>query len=113
MNPFTIVAWLAKIWPTLRAACKVIIAFGGLLSAIFGLLLQFADVEAGLEALASRIDSITLLIHQLPSHQVMNMLNSVFPLTEFLGLTLAYLGLLFACMLVRWLKSILLFWSGG
>ena len=105
--------WMDDIWANVKAIGKVVISLGGLVFALLAILLQFGDLNAGLLALDAQLQDVTSIIAGLPLHPVMNMVNRVFPLTEYLGLVSAQLGLMVAAMLVRWIKAIILFWSGG
>lgn len=109
----SVIEFLAWAWPTIRSACKVIISLGGLVAVILSILLSFADVSGGLDALALKIDALSATLQGLPTHDILDKVNRVFPLSEYFGLILAHLSLLVACMLVRWLKAVVLFWSGG
>lgn len=109
----TILGFLGGIWPTLRAALKVLISLGGLLAAIWSVLAQFADIPAALTALSVKIDSLTGLISSLPTDAIMNRVNTIFPLTEFLGLVSGYMLIVVSALIIRWIKAIYLCWSGG
>lgn len=113
MIPQTLIDWVAQGWPSIKAACKVVISLGGLLAAVLAVLVAFADIPGGLNALAAKIDDVTGIVEGLPTHALMDKVNRIFPLSEFSALLLAHLGLLVACTIVRWLKAALLFWSGG
>lgn len=109
----TPIALLLQFWPTIRAACRVVIAAGGLLAAIYGFIVGMADLPGALNGLKDTLDGMTTMVHGLPTHAVMAKVNRIFPLTEFLGLFLGYVTLLVAATLVRWIKAAVLFWSGG
>ncbi len=88
---------LSALW----SAAKLFLALGSFVVALGTLLYNFVDVAAGLDNITYMVGTATVLLQSLPLLSVMDKLNRVLPLNEFLALSGLYLSVKMLALISR------------